>query len=194
MHCCFFASDKEIEVFDIRKAKLFAIYPKWGPDFQVSFEITVNKLPTALWTNVIHCTIGKDHGAYGDRNPSIWVNKDGYLLITAAVNGNVNYHYNHHFEVRKPFNLTIRQSTTVGITLFEIIVNEQQVHSIVNTKAQAFTKMHVYTSDPWYPGFTNVLGSVKNLEILSGANCLKGLIHQPVIKSNVSCKTSFYDQ
>ena len=189
-----FKGYKENEKHEIRKAKLFAIYPSWGPDFQVSFEITVNKLPTAVWTNVIHCTIGENSGAYGDRNPSVWVNKAGFLYITAAVNGNVNYGYKHYFELKRPHNLTIRQSTTkVGITFYQIMVDGKQVHATMNTKAKAFTKMHVYTSDPWYPGFTSDLGFVKDLQILSGANCLKGLIEQPVIKPNASCKTSCND-
>ena len=181
--------DKENGVLEINQSRLHAAYPKWGPDYQVSFDITVNKLPSAAggWTNVIHATINGNHGTYGERNPSVWIHNSGYMLITAAVNGDVNFGYNYHFELKKPFHLTIRQATTGKKTLYQIIVDGKQLFGVLNTKPGQFANMKVFTSDPWYPSFTSDLGTVKNLQILTGADCLKGL-PAPKIKPDVSCK------
>ena len=52
--------------------------------------------------------------------------------------------------VRKWTSVTIRQILHYGKYLYEVIVNEQLVHSIINSTPLAFHHVSLYLSDPWY--------------------------------------------
>ena len=37
--------------------------------------------------SIIHLTLGGDNGVYGDRNPAVWLHRNGFAIRT-AINGN----------------------------------------------------------------------------------------------------------
>ncbi|XP_065684482.1 uncharacterized protein LOC136096869 [Hydra vulgaris] len=60
--------------------------------YSVSFDIKPNNFSKNL-TSVLYLTLGKNIGAYGDRNPGISFNKDGpgKLIVFATVSGKADF-------------------------------------------------------------------------------------------------------
>ena len=74
------------------KNKQIIELPYLGKEYSVSFELFMNKMPTANYQSVIQLTTGKDCCGMGDRSPGVWVMNSKELLVTAAISGNGNTH------------------------------------------------------------------------------------------------------
>ncbi|XP_047137929.1 uncharacterized protein LOC100211098 isoform X1 [Hydra vulgaris] len=154
-------------------------------EYTVLFKLKPKKYSKG-WKNVLHMTLGKDYGTYGDRNPGVWFHEDGSgkLAIFAAVSGNVNYYVETTSLPLKAWSyLKIYQSFMDGKYWFSVDLNGINIHRVENTDARDFKTMKVYASDPWYAAQE---GLINDLFIINGkAEYLVGNIHTPLIKGKV---------
>lgn len=140
-----------------------ATIPTLNPIWELSAEI----LPTGTtsgWSNLLHATIGGNVDRVGDRVPGIWFNSDTTKLhICSAVSGNRNYCINSE---PLPMNewSALKVSQTMqsdGTFQYKIEINQDEIHSGINTWPQVFQDVKLYMSDPWYPAAS---ASTKNVE------------------------------
>ncbi|XP_047133483.2 uncharacterized protein LOC100207579 isoform X2 [Hydra vulgaris] len=120
--------------------------------YTVSFRIKPKKY-TKVLNNILHLTLGKNFGSYGDRNPGVWFHEDGSgkLVIFAAVSGNASYY------IETP-PLSLGQWSTVKIYQsmlgekywFSIDLNGVNIHRAENHDARDFNNIKIYASDVWY--------------------------------------------
>jgi len=118
----------------------------------VSFEVNP-KATVARQSNIIHFTINKDVGSYGDRVPGVWfISHTTKLHICSAVSGNVNYCFQTNPLRLNAFTKVEIANTFVsnGQSWYEIRVGGQQVHRVRNTRPAYFANVKVYRGDPWY--------------------------------------------
>ena len=123
--------------------------------FNVSFEVK----PTSFqWgqRNVIHFTIGDDHGNYGSRTPAVWLISERFV-IASAVNGNKNYVYTSvTFPTGDWISVQISQIKSLSNYIYSITINGNVVHTVTNNNPAEFRNVQIFASDPWYeaqPGF-----------------------------------------
>lgn len=117
----------------------------------VSFEVKPIATSTE-WCNIVHFTINKNSGSYGDRVPAVWfIKHTSRLHICSAVSGNVNHCFNTD---NLPFNIFTKieisnRFQNNGHTWYEIRVGEVLVYSVQNIKPVYFANVKVYKGDPW---------------------------------------------
>ncbi|XP_047144908.1 uncharacterized protein LOC105846093 isoform X2 [Hydra vulgaris] len=179
----------EVSELVIKKNNLIALLSYLDEAYSVSFKIKPRSYSLG-WKSVIHLTIGKDVGNYGDRTPAVFFNSDrsGRLYITSAVSGNSN-----HIFITQPLPLNewtsiqILQIQLKGKYVFSVYLNELIVHSVENTKPQSFENLKVYAADPWYDAQDC---SIKDLKVISGSNG----VWIPMMTRFASWESSFWDK
>ena len=138
----------------LKKSTLIAQRKTLLRGWRVSFQI--NPFGTVKgWSNIIHATIGKNSGRYGDRIPGIWFHSlTTKLLICSAVNGNANYCYTSPpLALHKHTTITVQQ-LQAGHNhqyYYQIFINKKRVTYVLNERPQIFKNVKYYASDPWYP-------------------------------------------
>ena len=116
------------------------------------------------WSSVLHATIGKNHGRYGDRTPGIWFSPGTTkLTICSAVNGNVNYCYSSVLSKNKETTIVVQQvqSQKNHQYYFQVYINGKKAHEILNKSPQIFKNVKYYAGDPWYNPAKAVLTDFK---------------------------------
>lgn len=139
--------------------------PIWGRFYTVEADITVTKIPDDSWTNVFHFTKGENLANYGDRIPSVWINKGAeHFYIASAVSGNKDYKKTFDFDVGKKYHLKIQQIQSGNKIIYEVLVDGNTIHSGENTNPKDFENVKVYVSDPWHDAFTLEYGVLENFK------------------------------
>jgi len=152
----------------LRKGNLLATLPSLEEEYLIAFEVLVTKHENVPWRNIIHLTIGGNLAKYGDRIPGFWLNHENILHICSAVNGNLNYCYNHASQPiveGKWTSVVIQQINLRDELIYEIKIDGRSVHKIRNSSPKVFENVKVYAADPWYPA---VNGMIRNLGIIKG--------------------------
>ena len=152
--------------WSITKNKLIKTYQNWGDVFKIEFGITVKKLPRELWTSVFHFSADGDYVNYGDRIPGLWIYNPGYFVISSAVNGNSNLYKEFPIILGKQYQMIIQQfKDSDGKYWYEIVIDGVSEYMIENTKAESFSNVKLYTSDPWYDPFSSDMGRICDIKI-----------------------------
>ena len=137
----------------MKKSKLIAEKETLLRGWKLSF--TLNPFGTVKgWSNILHGTIGKDHGRNGDRTPGIWFrSQTTKLYICSSVNGDNNYCYN-----SAP--IPLHENTSIQIQQvqlesnhqyhYQIFINKKRMLNTLNKVPMAFKNVKYYASDPWY--------------------------------------------
>ena len=133
------------------------LYREWTLSFDITPIVAVSG-----WSNILHVTIGNNHGRYGDRTPGIWfISGTTKLHICAAVNGNSNYCFNSEpLTIGQSTPIEIKQSPSIGGYTYSIHINNEKVHEVQNNQVEEFADVLLYRSDPWSPA---ALAIVKNI-------------------------------
>ncbi|XP_065667329.1 uncharacterized protein LOC136087780 [Hydra vulgaris] len=140
------------EVFTLIPGLILGTLNVLKKEYSVSFDINPNNFSKSL-TSVLHLTLGKNIGAYGDRNPGVWFNKDGSgkLIIFAAVSGNANFFIEtNQLNLNQWSSIKICQSMQNNKYWFSVHVNRVLIHKVENLDARDFKNVKVYASDIWY--------------------------------------------
>ena len=150
----------------MRKNNFVKEFRNWGLEFNIEFSLKVTQLQSADWTNVFHFTADGDNVKYGDRIPSLYINKGGFFQISSAGNDDKCFILEKHFVVGKEHQITIMQwRTRAQKYWYEIIMDGIYVQREENKKPRSFPNVKLYASDPWTPSFGPALGSICNVKI-----------------------------
>ena len=129
--------------------------------------IQVTKELSDEWHNVFHMTIGENYANYGDRIPSLYVNKAKYFSIRSAVSGNLNHAQDYNYNLNQWYHFEIKQEeNSNGEIIYSIEIDGTTVHVVVNTLPQRFKEVILYESDPWSASFAT-FGELKDLTIVN---------------------------
>ena len=150
----------------IVKNRIVTTIPVLHKIYDVTIDLYATKWPTSDdYANILHLTIGKYEGQYGDRVPMISYRKyTGTFHIASAVNGDINYHSDttKTYPLNTWIKLRVQQTLENGKYVYSTYINNEQVHQVVNTQPQVFYNVKVYCSSPWE---VVLEGKVKNLII-----------------------------
>ena len=121
----------------------------WRVSFKINPFGTING-----WTNILHATIGRNHGKYGDRTPGIWFHsKTTKLFICSAVNGNTNYCYTSSpIPLHKTSSIIVQQVQWEKDFqyYYQIFINGKNVFSLLNHLPKVLKDVKYYASNPWH--------------------------------------------
>ena len=132
---------------DIRKCNLVETISNFGPDFTITFNMKITKLPYG-WHNILHLTTGSNCCGLGSRIPAVWLNsRNGkpFLHAPIAMTGSQIYK-DITLEMNKHYCVELVQAAG----FYSIKINGQQVWR-VNSGSATFQNVKYYWSDPWYP-------------------------------------------
>ena len=139
-------------------------YANWGKYFSIQFDIVVKKHPRGRWTNVFYFK-AVEHGLQNDFVPALWIESGGYFHFGMHINNNQQNEEKVRFELGKTYHVTIRQSKRFTQFWYEIIIDNESKLKIENSNPQIWSKVYLYTSNPWVDAFTSEFGSICNLKI-----------------------------
>ena len=143
----------------------------WSDEFKVEYDVIVNKDIPGSWKSLFHVTTGVQSGV-GCQLPAVYVNPSRYFYIAYHVNGNDNYHQKYTYELNKEYHFEISQhKNTNGEAIYNIKVNGETFHEVVNTTPLKFKDVMLYLSDPWYETFAP-FGKLSNLKIIPNLSLL----------------------
>mmetsp|Transcript_252 Transcript_252/g.560 ORF Transcript_252/g.560 Transcript_252/m.560 type:complete len:575 (+) Transcript_252:64-1788(+) len=120
-------------------------------DYEVSFVIKPDGVGPN-WRNVIHFTVGENHGAEGDRVPAVWFYSDAtklHIKSTRKSDVNDGCDPEQHLPMHQETTVTIRVAGGEMNVLFDgtnVCKNTNYGDASVVTKP-----VTVYAADPWYP-------------------------------------------
>ena len=140
-------------------------YKNWGEIFKIEFDIKVTKLSTKEWMNVFHFTINENLNQYGDRIPTLFINKDGKFYSFTAISGDLSHVVKFDFELEKLHKVIIQQFKESEKYWYEIIMDGESKVKIENKQPQSFSSVKFYASNPWYEPFSSEFGCIGNIKI-----------------------------
>ena len=82
--------DNENKEIRIEQTKKLDVMPFIEKEFSISFDLFIDKYPTAPYASILHLTIGRDVTEVGDRIPGVWIKSNKKLSIGSAISGNKN--------------------------------------------------------------------------------------------------------
>ena len=137
----------------------------WSDEFRIEFDITVEKELPGSWKSLFHLTT-KENGGFGGRIPAVFLNPAKYFHTCFHVNGNDNYCQNYNYELNKKYHFEISQENNEnGQAVYQISVNGEVFHEVINTTPFGFKNVKLYLSDPWYDSFAP-FGRLSDLKIM----------------------------
>ena len=118
--------------------------------WKVSFRI----IPTDIvqdWSNILHATIGGNTERDGDCTPAIWFKGNSLKpFICSSINGN-KYSCSTFPDLPLYKLTTIQvqqiQSTSDQLYYFEIYIDKNRVHRLINKNPKIFSEIKYYASD-----------------------------------------------
>lgn len=142
---------------DVKRNTEIGAIARWGPQFTVSLDLKIHSWVKGWWgwSNILD--FKSDGGKtnmrkYGDRIPSIFAHRKGFLHFTSAVNGNKNYAVNfHRIALNKWNKIYIYQSKLFGKFYYIINVNGKQIHRVENKNPRTFKDVRVFAGNKFYP-------------------------------------------
>ena len=143
----------------LQKGTQLAEIPIFSPEWSLSFSIRLHADTASMaagggneYCNLVHLTKQNHHGEHGDRIPLVSIYKPTRILHTAS---SIN---NDHSHVQNLLALTVNQTYKIeihqryvsnGDYRYFIILDGQEVYSVVNTDAKQFYNIKVYASGPF---------------------------------------------
>ena len=145
----------------------------YGPEFYVEFKLKIHKEPPNGWTNILHVTDGSNIGAHGNRFPALflWYSSTAkYFSFTTTINDNVNYVHNANgVKLNHNYHIIISQTYNKNEKLmYNIVIDDELVHSVENTNPISVDVVQVYLSDPWYASIGDI-GELYDISVLTNA-------------------------
>jgi len=148
----------------MQKNSRLATIDEWGPLFKVTFDLIIYSKVESKWSSVLAFRGNgavDDWSKYGDRAPAIFYNKAGFLHFTNAVNGNVNFYFDHDIELNRLYHIEIAQEEKDGQVFYTVKIDGDIIKSVENTDARAFKDVQVFAGDNFYPptdgSYTNLI-------------------------------------
>ena len=140
-------------------------------EYSVSFTFAAYKFSSG-WHNILHFTTGDDIGSPGSRIPAVWMHmskgdeKEKPILISSDVSGNSNYCWtSKSIPVNAIIQIQIRQIREGSTYIYQILIDGEVHHEVINRQPRVFRDVKLYASDPWHAAQK---GEIDNLEYSKG--------------------------
>ena len=136
---------------------LMMILNGWGKYYHVQAEVK-HFGSFQPWENVFQLTTGRRH-CLGCRLPGLWI-KDGkeFHISASDINGNPNHWVSFPMKRRHRYKIDIKQSRHGnGKALYQIFIDGNLKHQVVNNSPRNYNNVKVYVSNPWLPTFEGIL-------------------------------------
>ena len=147
---------------------LITTLPYMRKEYAVRFEVKATSLLSNSLNSIIHFTNKNTNtGGPGGRIPAVWFyyssDSSGRIYFEATVN-NTSYGYTTEssFSTGEWISIEVDQTKSSSEYRYNIKVNGQLLHSVVNTYPEDFPDVKVYVSGPSY---TALNGYIRNLSV-----------------------------
>ena len=135
----------------------------------VEFGMIVNFWPIGELYNILRLTdlnsIESDLNVTGDRIPAIFINTKAHTLhISNNVNETADYVIIVPIMLDQYYRIKITQIEDGYGVNYTILINDEEVHTVINEGAKSFEEVVLFLSDTFYPSFVE-FGSLYDLKI-----------------------------
>ena len=135
----------------------------WGPCFRVSFDLKIHSKVSSQLSSILAFKGNGgliDSNKNRDRTPAIFYNKNGHLHFTNAVSLNRNHSFDKKIDLQKWYHIEIEQKWKYEKVFYIIMVNAEEIHSVVNTYPKYYDNVKVFAGNNFHPPAN---GSYRNL-------------------------------
>ena len=137
----------------------------WNDEFKIEFDVVVRTELEAKWSNIFHFTSSGDEENKGQRVPAVWANSEKKFHICFYVDENTYHCITYNYQLHKPYHFVISQLyNSKREANYEINVNGETFHEVINRAPTKFKNVKLFLSDPWYPSFASY-GTLSNFKI-----------------------------
>ena len=182
----FFLKNGKVSISKENPVKTFKNY---GPEFYVEFKIRFSNLGQD-WANILRVTNGQAQGmgAHGNRFPAIFVHKDKGFHFTSTVNEEDNYQVDYNLKLHQDYHVVVSQQyNDQSQLIYQIVVDGEQVDSVVNTNGKHLHTATLYLSGPYYESIHNI-GEMSDLIVASGGKFFSSQNDEGPFKYMFRCK------
>ena len=160
---------------ELARDSLLTTLPNLTKEWRVSLEVNPTDYTSGGYGSVLHMTIGGkglgNKAKVGDRTPAIWIHKKGRVMISSAVNGEVDYRK--IFRILPPAgewtSIEVSQSLAESKHMYRISIANTTLFEIENTMPVELSNVKVYAGSPWNDARK---GFIRNLEIDIKVPCI----------------------
>ena len=149
----------------LKKTGLLTTLPSLGKEWRLTFEINPTSYVYRSYAQVIQMTTGGKSSAVGDRTPSLWFHRTRGVYIAMALGGKASVGKSFRGKLPRAGEWTrfeIKQEQEGSQFMFSLVVGDEELWSIHNTRPMDFEDVKVYAASPWY--FAQA-GSIRDLHI-----------------------------
>lgn len=137
----------------------------WNDEFKIEFDVVVRKDLDAKWSNIFHLTSSGNEEHKGQRIPAVWANREKKFHICFYVDENTYHCITYNYKLYKSYHFVISQLyNSKREASYEINVNGETFHEVINRAPTKFKNVKLFLSDPWYPSFASY-GLLSNFKI-----------------------------
>ena len=149
----------------LKRDTLLTTLPILAEEWRVSFEIKPTNYNYNGYAQILQLTTGGKSSNVGDRTPALWIHKTRGVYIATTLNGKP--YVGKLFKTKKP---PLNKWTSVEISqvlegskyIFSLIIGDETLWSVENTKPRKFYSVKVFASSGWY---TAQAGSIRQFKI-----------------------------
>ena len=149
----------------LAKNALLSTLPTLDKEWRLTFEINPTSYNYRSYAQIIQLTIGGKSSAVGDRTPSLWFHRTRGVYLATNLDGKASagkFFRNKLPQIGKWTRFEIKQERRGSTFFFSLLIGDQELWSVPNTKPQEFQQVKVYAGSPWYVAQA---GSLRGLQI-----------------------------
>ena len=141
-------------VYAIRKSNYIRQIPIIQRQYRFTMDIKLLGGRHARWTNIFRATATEHNccSSKGDRIPAIFLRpgSNNTLHICNSINGRGNLCVNPVVPVNKFTHVTIQQVKDGDKYQYSILLDHNEIYSVVNQQARSYESVNVYMGDGYY--------------------------------------------
>ena len=148
----------------VGKGNLVKTFSNFGPDFTITFNMKITKLPFG-WHNVLHLTTGLSCCEEGSRIPGLWLNSDSgkpFLHTDIGMTRPLQRLLKYTLEMNKQYHIEL----VLAAGIFTLRINGDEVWQ-VRAGIATYKDVKYYWSSPW-------VASAGEVAVLSMPNIQQG--------------------
>ena len=149
----------------LAKNALLSTLPTLDKEWRLTFEINPTSYNYRSYAQIIQLTIGGKSSAVGDRTPSLWFHRTRGVYLATNLDGKASagkFFRNKLPQIGQWTRFEIKQERRGSTFFFSLLIGDQELWSVQNTKPQEFQQVKVYAGSPWYVAQA---GSLRGLQI-----------------------------
>ena len=131
----------------IRMNRLVQTIDTWGPDFQITFDMRIVRLPMGL-RNILHFTTGKTIGGTKEHIPALFLLNSSGIVQLEIIMGEPDAQYTKFIDLELKKNYSINLVQRNGV--FNVQVNDSDMWKVKNKNgSKVYRNVKYFLSNPW---------------------------------------------